>query len=56
MNRAKKHLIGWGVSSCLMNEDEKVKSRLIDKGALKNRVEGVKSETNLHQSDQGWPS
>ena len=56
MNRAKKDLIDGDVSSCLMYEEEKVKSRLIDKGALKNKVEGVKSETNLHQSDQGWPS
>ena len=48
MNRTKKHLIDWDVSSCLMNEEEKVKSKLIDKGALKNRVEGVESETNLH--------
>ena len=56
MNRAKKYLIDGDVSSWLMYEEEKVKSRLIDKGALKNRVEGVKSETNLCQSDQGWPS
>ena len=56
MNRAKKHLIDGYVSSCLMYEEEKVKSRLIDKGALKTKVEGVKSETNQHQSDQGWPS
>ena len=56
MNRAKKYLLDGDVSSCLMNEEEKVKSKLIDKGALKTKVEGVKSETNLHQSDQGWPS
>ena len=56
MNRAKKHLIDGDVSSCLMYEEEKVKSRMIDKGALKNKVEEVKSETNLRQSDQGWPS
>ena len=48
MNRAKKYLIDGDVSSWLMYEEEKVKSRLIDKGALKNRVEGVKSETSLH--------
>ena len=46
MNRAKNHLIDWDVSSCLMNEEGKVKSRLIGKGVLKNKVEGVKSETN----------
>ena len=56
MNRAKKYLIDGDVSSWLMYEEEKVKSRLIDKGALKTKVEGVKSETNQHQSDQGWPS
>ena len=56
MNRAKKYLIDGYVSSCLMYEEEKVKSRLIDKGTLKSKVEGVKSETNLHQSDQGCPS
>ena len=56
MNRAKKYLLDGDVSSCLMNEEEKVKSKLIDKRALQNKVEGVKSETNLHQSDQGWPS
>ena len=56
MNRAKKYLIDGYVSSCLMNEEEKVKSRLIGKGTLKNKSEGVKSEANLHQSDQGWPS
>ena len=56
MNRAKKHLLDGDVSSCLMNEEEKVKSKFIDKGALKNKVEGVKSEANLHQSDQAWPS
>ena len=46
MNRAKKHLIDGDVSSCLMYEEEKVKSRLIDKGALQSKVEGLKSETN----------
>ena len=46
MNRAKRNLIDGDVSSCLMYKEEKVKSRLIDKGALKNKVEGVKSETN----------
>ena len=46
MNRAKKDLIDGDVSSCLMYEEEKVKSRLIDKGALQSKVEGVKSETN----------
>ena len=56
MNRAKKYLIDGYVSSCLMSEEEKVKSRLIDKGTLKSKVEGIKSETNLHQSDQGWLS
>ena len=56
MNRAKKHLIDRDVSSCLMYEEDKVKSRLIDKGALKNKVKGVKSETIIDQSDQGWPS
>ena len=55
MNRAKKHLIDGDVSSCLMYKEEKVKSRLIDKGALPSKVQGVKSETSLHQSDQGWP-
>jgi hypothetical protein len=39
-----------------MYEEEKVKSRLIDKGALKNKVEGIKSEASLDQSDQGWLS
>ena len=39
-----------------MHEEEKVKSGLIDKGTLKNKLEGVKSETNLDQSDQGWLS
>ena len=56
MNRAKKHLIDGDVSSCLMYEEEKVKSGLIDKAALKNKVEGVKIEARLDQSDQGWPS
>ena len=46
MNRAKKHLIDGDVSSCLMYEEEKVKSRLIDKGVLKDKVEGLKSEIN----------
>ena len=46
MNRAKKDLIDGDVSSCLMYEEEKVKSRLIDKGALQSEVEGLKSETN----------
>ena len=46
MNRAKKYLIDGDASSCLMYEEEKVKSRLIDKGALQSKVEGVKSETN----------
>ena len=39
-----------------MHEEEKVKSGLIDKGALKDRLEGAKSETILDQSDQGWLS
>ena len=56
MNRAKKHLLDGDVSFCLMNEEEKVKSKLIDKRALQNKVEGVKSEARLDQSDQGWPS
>lgn len=56
MNRAKKYLIDGYVSSCLMYEEEKVKSRLIGKETLKNKSEGVKSEANLRQSDQGWPS
>ena len=56
INRAKKHLINGDASSCLMYEEEEVKSGLIDKGALKNKVEGVKSETSLDQSDQGWLS
>ncbi len=30
------------VSSCLMDGEEKVKSGLIDKGTLKNKVEGIK--------------
>ena len=46
MNRAKKDLIDGDVSSCLMHEEEKVKSRLIDKGALQSKVEGLKIETN----------
>ena len=56
MNRAKKYLIDGDVSSCLMYEEEKVKSGLIGKGTLKNKLGGVKSETSLHQSDQDWPS
>ena len=56
MNRAKKYLLDGDVSSCLMNEEEKVKSKLIDKGTPKNKKEGMKSEANLRQSDQGWPS
>ena len=56
VNRAKKYLIDGYISSCLMYEEEKVKSGLIDKGARKNKLEGVKSETNLDQSDQGWLS
>ena len=46
MNSAKKHLLDGDVSSCLMNEEEKVKSELIDKRALQNKVEGAKSKTN----------
>ena len=46
MNRAKKDLTDGDVSSCLMYEEEKVKSRLIDKGAIQSKVEGLKSETN----------
>ena len=38
MNRVKKHLINGDVSSCLMNEEEKVKSKLIEKRALQNKV------------------
>lgn len=56
VNRAKKYLIDGYISSCLMYEEEKVKSGLIDKGTLKDRLEGAKSETNLDQSDQGWLS
>ena len=56
VNRAKKYLIDGYISSCLMYEEEKVKSVLIDEGTLKNKLEGVKSETNLDQSDQGWLS
>ena len=39
-----------------MYEEEKVKSGLIDEGTRKNKLEGVKSETILDQSDQGWLS
>ena len=39
-----------------MHEEEKVKSGWIDEGTLKNKLEGVKSETILDQSDQGWLS
>ena len=56
VNRAKKYLIDGYVSSCLMHEEDKVKSGLIDKGTRKNKLEGVKSETNLDQLDQGWLS
>ena len=55
-NRAKKYLIDGYVSSCLMYEEEQVKSGLIDEGTRKNKLEGVKSETILDQSDQGWLS
>ena len=56
VNRAKKYLIDGYISSCLMYEEEKVKSGLIDEGTRKNKLEGVKSETILDQSDQGWLS
>jgi hypothetical protein len=56
VNRAKKHLIDGDVSSCLMCEEEEGKIGLIDKGTPKNKVEGMKSETSLDQSDQGWLS
>ena len=56
VNRAKKYLIDVYISSCLMYEEEKVKSGLIDEGTRKNKLEGVKSETILDQSDQGWLS
>ena len=56
VNRAKKYLIYGYINSCLMDEEEKVKSGLIDNGTRKNKPEAVKSETILDQSDQGWPS
>jgi len=58
IKRAKKHAIEGYVSSFLVREEEKVKSGLIDKGTLKNKVAGMKNfllyceERNLNTTNQ----